>query len=178
MAELIEDLLRLSRVSRVELRRQSVDLAREARWCWPNSSGRSPSAPSRSSWPTGSWSTQTRRLLRIVLENLLGNAWKFTSKKDDARIELGDTEMQGETVYFVRDNGAGFDMTYADRLFRSFQRLHKDTEFPGTGIGLATVQRIVERHGGRVWAEGAVGQGATFWFTLGRKPSVSTRSPE
>ncbi len=107
------------------------------------------------------------RLLRAVLENLLGNAWKFTGKMaKKARIEFGAGEREGEKAYFIRDNGAGFDMAYADKLFGAFQRLHRADEFEGSGIGLATVQRIVHRHGGRVWAEGEVGQGATFYFTL------------
>ncbi len=105
-------------------------------------------------------------LLRVALENLLGNAWKFTGRHDRARIEFGSREMQGTRALFVSDDGAGFDMTYADRLFGAFQRLHDTAEFPGTGIGLATVQRIVRRHRGRVWAEGEVGKGAAFYFTL------------
>jgi light-regulated signal transduction histidine kinase (bacteriophytochrome) len=106
------------------------------------------------------------RLLQIVLENLLNNAWKYSSKQGQAEIDFGVKYENGETIYFVRDNGAGFDMAYAGKLFGAFQRLHTTTEFPGTGIGLATVQRIIHRHGGRVWAESSVGQGATFFFTL------------
>jgi light-regulated signal transduction histidine kinase (bacteriophytochrome) len=111
------------------------------------------------------------QLLRIALENLLENAWKFTARRAGARIEFGLTHIGGEPTYFVRDNGAGFDMAYVARLFGPFQRLHLASEFPGSGIGLATVQRIIHRHGGRVWAEGMVGQGATFYFTIGRPRS-------
>jgi light-regulated signal transduction histidine kinase (bacteriophytochrome) len=105
--------------------------------------------------------------MRIALENLLGNAWKFTRDVLHPRVEFGTRAVSGETVYFVADNGAGFDMQYADKLFGAFQRLHGPDEFEGTGIGLATVQRIIHRHGGRIWAESAVGKGATFYFTLG-----------
>jgi light-regulated signal transduction histidine kinase (bacteriophytochrome) len=105
-------------------------------------------------------------LLRVTLENLLGNAWKFTRDQPHPRIEFGSTEYGDTRAYFVRDNGVGFDMAYADKLFGAFQRLHTTSEFEGTGIGLATVQRIIYRHGGQVWAKGKVGEGATFFFTL------------
>ena len=105
-------------------------------------------------------------LLQIVLENLLGNAWKFTSREPEAKIEFGVTERDGHRSYYVRDNGAGFEMAYADKLFVPFQRLHGTDEFEGTGIGLATVQRVIHRHGGQVQAEGEPGEGATFYFTL------------
>jgi light-regulated signal transduction histidine kinase (bacteriophytochrome) len=110
------------------------------------------------------------RLVKILLENLLGNAWKFTSKQPAARIELARVEIGSEAAFVLRDNGAGFDMAYAERLFGPFQRMHSAGEFEGTGIGLATVYRIVSRHGGRIWAEAQVGRGATFFFTLEGKP--------
>jgi light-regulated signal transduction histidine kinase (bacteriophytochrome) len=105
-------------------------------------------------------------LLAIVLDNLFSNAWKYTSRSATAQIHFASQRQGADTVYFVRDNGAGFDMAFADKLFRPFQRLHSAQEYPGTGIGLATVARIIHRHGGRVWAEGQVGKGATFFFTL------------
>ena len=106
-------------------------------------------------------------LIRVVLTNLIENAWKFTSKTADARLELGAFKKEGKTVYFVKDNGAGFDQTYADKMFRPFQRLHTEKEFEGTGIGLAIVERIIRRHGGAVWAEGEVSKGATVYFHAG-----------
>lgn len=117
-----------------------------------------------------------RTLLRAALGNLLGNAWKYTQPRATARIEFGFLDKEDETVYFVRDNGVGFDMTYVGNLFVTFQRLHQQTEFGGTGIGLATVQRIMHRHGGHAWAEGEVGQGATFYFTL-HSPARSDMAP-
>jgi light-regulated signal transduction histidine kinase (bacteriophytochrome) len=112
-------------------------------------------------------------LAAIALDNLLGNAWKFTAKRSDARIELGQMLCDGVVVCYVRDNGAGFDMAYRDKLFGVFQRLHPETEFPGTGIGLATVARIAQRHRGRIWAEAAPGAGATFYFTLTEQPCMT-----
>lgn len=166
--QLIDDMLTLSRVTRSEMSRDTpADLSGMAQSIvaqWRATQ------PDRQVEIVIQPHLETRgdpRLLRIALENLLGNAWKFTSKVPQARIELGTAGTEDDRiVYFVRDNGAGFDMTYSDKLFGPFQRLHTATEFPGTGIGLATVQRIIHRHGGRVWADSVVGEGATFYFTL------------
>ena len=166
LAELIDDLLGLARVTRAELRTERVDLTTLARSIAAELRQREPEHPVEFVCADGASAQGDPRLLRVVLENLLGNAWKFTVNRPHARIEFGAAENDGRSVYFVRDNGAGFDMAYANKLFGAFQRLHATTEFPGTGIGLATVQRIIHRHGGRVWAEGAVNQGATFYFTL------------
>jgi light-regulated signal transduction histidine kinase (bacteriophytochrome) len=166
MAQLIDDVLYLSRVARADLRRQEVDLSALAHAIIERlreTDDRSVDVRIRPALVADG----DGQLLRIALENLLDNAWKFTRQQPQPRIELGVTHLPGEPAYFVRDNGAGFDMTYAERLFTPFQRLHLSSEFPGTGIGLATVQRIVNRHGGRIWAEAAPGQGATFSFTIG-----------
>jgi light-regulated signal transduction histidine kinase (bacteriophytochrome) len=166
MALLIDDLLRLSRVTHGEIHSMPVDLSNLARVVTEALAKRTPERIVSVVIAEGLAAQGDARLLRIVLENLLGNAWKFTSTTPAARIEVGMTPHEGRHAYFVRDNGAGFDMAYADRLFAPFQRLHPATEFEGTGIGLATVQRVIRRHGGQVWAEGIVGQGATFYFTL------------
>lgn len=166
MARLIEDLLQLSRVTRSKMHREPVDLSALARQITVELQKSDPGRRIQSVIGEGLVASGDARLLRVALENLLVNAWKFTGKRDDPRIEFGVVQMNGQPIYYVRDNGVGFDMAYADRLFGAFQRLHEETEFPGTGIGLATVQRIIHRHGGRVWAESAVGQGATFYFTL------------
>jgi two-component system NtrC family sensor kinase len=165
MARLIDDLLALSRVIRSPLDRAETDVTSIARGV---------ASRLAKSWPDRRVDVVIaervvgdcdHHLLTIAFENLLGNAWKFTGKRDEARIEVGTLDGDPLT-YFVRDNGAGFDMSYASKLFGVFQRLHSSSEFEGTGIGLATVQRIIRRHGGRIWAEGAVGEGATFYFTL------------
>ncbi|MBA3759692.1 MAG: response regulator [Gemmatimonadales bacterium] len=168
MAQLIDDVLHLSRVTRADLREQDVDLSALATLILSRLQESEPARKVEVKVRPGVVVSGDGQLLRIALENLLENSWKFTSKLGEARIEFGVTQASGEPTYFVRDNGAGFDMTYADRLFGPFQRLHPQNEFAGSGIGLATVQRIIHRHGGRVWAEGLVGQGATFQFTLGR----------
>jgi light-regulated signal transduction histidine kinase (bacteriophytochrome) len=167
MHELIDALLALSRVSRQELQWQVVDLSALAHQMATELQHSHPTRQVDWVIAEGLTTHGDPRLLHIVLDNLLGNAWKFTANQPQACIELGrQTAPDGTSVWFVRDNGVGFDMALVDRLFAAFQRLHRDTEFPGTGIGLATVQRIIHRHGGRVWAEGAVHQGATFYFTL------------
>ena len=168
MGGLIDDLLDLSRAARVELARSQVDLSELSERVV---------AELRAAEPDRERVVEIRvepglkafgdpALLRLVLQNLIGNAWKFTAKKPDARVEVGSAQSDGEQVFFVRDNGAGFDMRYLDKLFVPFQRVHSFDEFAGSGIGLAIVWRIIARHGGRVWAEGEPGLGAAFHFTL------------
>ena len=171
MSQLIDDVLYLSRVTRADLREQDVNLSSLAQLILTRLQESEPARKVEVKIRPGVVVTGDGQLLRIALENLCENAWKFTSKQAESRIEFGVTQASGEPTYFVRDNGAGFNMTYVDRLFGPFQRLHAHGDFPGSGIGLATVQRIIHRHGGRVWAEGLVGQGATFQFTLGRARS-------
>ena len=166
MANLIDDLLNLSRVSRTELAWEEVDLSELARNTFAELQQANPQRQVTTDVAANLSASGDRRLLGIVLTNLLNNAWKFTTLKSPAVIEVGRDELEGEPVFFVRDNGAGFDMAYAGKLFGAFQRLHDAGEFPGTGIGLATVQRVIHKHGGRIWAESAVGAGATFYFTL------------
>jgi len=168
MADLIEALLALSRVTRSEVHRAPLDLSALAGAIAAELQQREPGRQAEWVIQGGLATEGDARLLRAVLENLLGNAWKFTAARAPARIEFGVwAGSDGRPTYFVRDNGAGFDMAYEDKLFGAFQRLHTQAEYAGTGIGLATVQRIIHRHGGRVWAEGAPGKGATFYFTLG-----------
>ena len=167
MGQLIDALLQLSRVSCTELRMSAVDLSALARSVVGDLRERDPQRKVECAIAEGAKARGDPTLLRAVLENLLGNAWKFTAKREDARIEFGVETSAGWPVYCVRDNGAGFDMKDASKLFGPFQRLHEANEFPGTGIGLATVQRIVRRHSGQVWAESAVGRGTAIHFTLG-----------
>ncbi len=170
MRQLIEALLELSRISRAEMERNPVDLSSLARTVERDLRAAEPSREVQLTIEDGLLTTGDMSLLRVVLTNLIGNAWKFTSRKLSARIEVGSMPRNRTTVYFVRDNGAGFDPEYSDKLFGPFQRLHTRDEFEGTGVGLATVQRVVNRHGGEVWAESALGDGATFYFTLEPKP--------
>ncbi|MBI3529217.1 MAG: response regulator [Betaproteobacteria bacterium] len=173
MAQLIDGLLTLSRVTRQDLRRAGVDLTALARKITERLRGAQPDRPMECVIAEGLRGEGDAQLLEVALGNLLSNAWKFTGKRERGRIEFGRQEDGNRNVFFVRDNGAGFDMNYATKLFGVFQRLHTAAEFEGTGVGLATVQRVIDRHGGHVWAEGAVGSGATFYFTLGNKEIAS-----
>ncbi|MDB6013546.1 MAG: putative multi-sensor signal transduction histidine kinase [Gammaproteobacteria bacterium] len=166
MGELIDDLLLLSRVGLAGLVRNRVDLSSIARAAAEELRRKDPDRHVTICIEKPLPVEADDGLMRVLLENLLGNAWKFTANVPAARIEVGTEQKEGGTVFFVRDNGAGFDMSYAEKLFSPFQRLHTEAEFPGTGIGLATVHRIVDRHGGRIWADSAVDQGATFYFTI------------
>jgi PAS domain S-box-containing protein len=170
MGALIDALLALSRVARSDLRPASVDLSALFRAIAAQLAATDPQRVLSVVVQEGLWADGDLQLVRTLFDNLIGNAWKFTSRVPAARIEFGAVDDNDTRVLFVRDNGAGFDMAYAGKLFAPFQRLHTVTEFPGTGIGLATVQRIVHRHGGRIWAEGKVDEGAVFRFTLGRGP--------
>lgn len=166
MSALIDAMLGLARLSRSELRRQDVNLSAKAREIAERLQQMQPERRVEVIIEEDVLAHADAQLIRSALENLLGNAWKFTGKTSAARIEFGTLKRDDETVYFVKDNGVGFDMAYAGKLFGPFQRLHTSEEFDGTGIGLATVHRIISRHGGRVWAESAVGEGAIFYFTL------------
>jgi signal transduction histidine kinase len=172
MGELINALLMLARVSRTSLRWEPVDLSALAEGLLASYRESEPSRQARLEVQPGLLAQGDPRLLKQVLDNLLGNAWKFSGKQPHTQVSFGrESGADGRAVYVVRDSGAGFDMAYAERLFGAFQRLHTVSEFPGTGIGLATVHRIVSRHGGRVWAESVTDHGATFYFTLGDVPA-------
>jgi signal transduction histidine kinase len=167
MGQVLDDLLRLSTVARAKLKLQQVDLGAEVASIAEELQRESPDRRVRLTIQQPAWVLTDRSLIRTALQNLLDNAWKFTSGRDDASIEFGTAPAgDGRVCCYVRDNGAGFDPAYVDKLFQPFQRLHTTREFPGTGIGLASVRQIVERHGGRAWAEGKVGEGATISFTL------------
>ncbi|MBI4515668.1 MAG: response regulator [Deltaproteobacteria bacterium] len=175
MRQLIEDLLQLGRVGRAELQRRTVDLSALAAAIARDLSQTQPARVAEFHIEPALSAQGDEQLLRIALENLLGNSWKYTGKQPAARIEFGRLPLtasssEREVVFFVRDNGAGFDMAHAGELFTAFKRLHAASEFEGTGVGLATVQRVIQRHGGRVWAESAAGTGTTFYFTLSLEP--------
>jgi len=166
MSGLINDLLNLSRATSAGLHTCPIDLSEMAQSVADSLQQAEPERRVEFRIARGAKAIADENLMRVVLENLLGNAWKYTSKVEGALIEFGFFGGGSDCVYFVRDNGAGFNPHFADRLFQPFERLHTQNEFPGTGIGLATVQRIIARHGGRVWAEGEVDRGATVYFTL------------
>jgi two-component system sensor histidine kinase/response regulator len=166
MENLVEDMLRLSHVNAMELRRIAVDLSQLAGTIVDDLASREAQRHVETQITAGLRCEADPRLLRIALENLIGNAWKFTRKVARARIEVGAVLHEGVQQYFVRDNGAGFNSEYAKDMFAPFRRLHTANEFPGTGVGLSIVQRVIRRHGGSVWADGAVGRGATFYFTI------------
>lgn len=176
MGQLIEDLLEFSRLGRQPIMREIVHLDRMVARLVDDNRGKEPDRKVRVEVsPLGDCEGDSS-LIEQVLVNLISNAFKFTRKRSDARIEIGYLEDGGERVYFVKDNGAGFDMKYSDKLFGVFQRLHTTTQFEGTGVGLSIVKRIVERHGGRIWAEAAIDQGAGFYFTLPPEPAEFTQS--
>ena len=166
MGALIDDILELSRVTRKSMGRKPVDLGHVATDIIDNKAKSDPQRRVETIIAPGCTAIGDAQLLRVLLENLLENAWKYTRTTSPARIEFGREVASGEAVFFVRDNGVGFDMRYAGRLFGPFQRLHTSEEFEGTGIGLASAARVVHRHGGRIWAEAEPGKGATFRFTL------------
>ena len=167
MGQLIDDLLALSKVTRAEMRRERVDLSDLASQITAELARHSPQRSVAVTIAPGLAAIGDPHLVRLALQNLIENAWKFTGRRDQAAIEVGATrDDEGSPAFYVRDNGAGYDPDFAAKLFGPFQRLHPASEFPGSGIGLATVQRIVHRHGGHVWAEGKIDEGATFYFTL------------
>jgi PAS domain S-box-containing protein len=168
MGDLIEGLLALAQLSREQIKSEQVDLSTIARRIEQDYRAREPQRQAQLRIQDGLSAQGDARLLSAVFQNLLGNAWKFTSRQSLAHIEVGsESSVDGDTVFFVKDNGTGFDMAFAHKLFGTFERLHSPGDFSGTGIGLATVKRIIERHGGRVWVEAAPGKGATFFLMLG-----------
>lgn len=174
MGVLIDGLLKLSRISRNDLKREKVNLSSLAESVASSLAAAHPQRKVTVSISPCVVVEGDEELMYVALQNLMENAWKFTARRSDARIEFGVADATDAPTYFVKDNGAGFDMTYASKLFTPFQRLHHSSEFPGNGIGLATVNRIMQRHGGRIWTESAVGKGAAFYFTLGQTVASST----
>jgi light-regulated signal transduction histidine kinase (bacteriophytochrome) len=176
MSALIDDLLKLSRLSRSEFNARPTNLSQIATEAVNAVRERNPERSVQLDLQPDLAALADARLLRIALENLLDNAWKYTARTATPHVQFGCELRENETVYFVRDNGVGFDMAYASKLFVPFQRLHTETQFTGTGIGLVTVQRIIARHGGRIWAEAQPERGATFFFTLNSQPLSATES--
>jgi signal transduction histidine kinase len=176
MGQLIDDLLSLSRISRSELEPRVVNLSALATAVATELKERDPTRNVEVRIQPGVIGSGDTRLLRVALENLLGNAWKFTRHASKPCLEFGQQGAPDQVAYYIRDNGAGFDMAHADQLFLPFQRLHRASEFEGTGIGLATVRRVIERHGGRIWAESAPGKGASFYFTVDTDKKVKHAS--
>lgn len=168
MSQLIDDILKLSRLSRREMNTTPVDLTSLALASLEKLQSNDPGRKFVSAIQDGMSTQGDRKLLEIMWDNLIGNAWKYTAKTERPVIECGSTEQNGETVFFIRDNGAGFNTAYSEKLFTPFQRLHSEREFPGSGIGLTIVHRIITRHGGRIWAESETGKGSAFYFTLGQ----------
>ena len=166
MDELIGDMLSLSKISRQEMNLSEIDISALAGSIVDKLRHEEPERKAEAVIADGIMVHGDERLLRIALSNLIGNSWKYSSKTPDARIEFGTCVIDGENFYYVRDNGAGFDMAHAEKLFTPFKRLHTDSQFPGTGIGLAIVNRVIQRHHGKIWAESETGKGATFYFTL------------
>jgi len=173
MTQLIDDLLRLSRIARQDVERMDYDLSSLASAVISSLREAAPARRVDAIIADGLRDVVDPNLMKIALSNLFDNAWKFTTKIENARIEFGATKKDGKALYFVKDNGAGFDPAFVKKMFLPFQRLHSEQEFEGTGIGLAIVERIIHRHGGKVWAEGEVGKGATIFFTLGQKTSLN-----
>jgi light-regulated signal transduction histidine kinase (bacteriophytochrome) len=171
---LIDAFISMARISRAELRIEKINLSRIAEEVLGFLRSANPARKVEAVIAPGLECHGDERLLRIALENLIGNAWKFTARKESARIEVGATQQDGAQVFFVRDNGAGFDRSLAHKLFRAFERLHHTSQFEGLGVGLSTVHRVIEKHAGRIWAEGEEGQGATFYFTVPEQPQTAS----
>jgi light-regulated signal transduction histidine kinase (bacteriophytochrome) len=167
MSRLIDDMLKLSRLSRAEMHVEEVNLSELVTFIAGELKNNQPDRQVEITIAPDVVAKGDRSLLQILLTNLLENAWKFTGKCSQSQIEFGVSQQDGNPAYFIKDNGAGFSMAHAGKLFQPFQRLHTNRDYPGSGIGLATVQRIINRHGGRIWAEAEVGKGATFHFSLG-----------